>query len=225
MGGMSGGSSGPPPGPGRKRGAIALQVKLACASLDAVKARYPELRHRLFPLKLKQPLPLDTLVRLEARLNTGAPCFNALAVVERATAEGPEPATLTLVIVAMDEPGRELVAWMGGKPPKSLRPTAAPAPAGPPPALGPPAQLGPLPTFAPAPPAAVPEKAPEPPAEAPPAAPQAAEPPAPPPVDWDTAFPTSTATVPEAQAPASWADAPPASAGWDAPASAPPASE
>ena len=173
---MGGGTSSPPPGPGtpqRKRGAIALQVKLVCATLDAVKARYPELRDRRFPLRVKTPLPLDTLVRLDARLNNGSPCFRALAVVERVVGSGGvEPATLTLGIAAMDEAGRELVAWMGGKPPKPLRdPAAAPsatpaqtapptptqsfaappppaqpasaAPLGPRPTLGPPPALGP----------------------------------------------------------------------------------
>jgi hypothetical protein len=120
---MNGGTSGPPPSPGtpgRKRSAVALQLKLACATLDAVKARYPELRNRRFGLRVKQPLAIDTLVRLDARLSTGAPCFHALAVVERATGGGAEPTALTLGILAMDESGRELVAWMGGKPPKSL---------------------------------------------------------------------------------------------------------
>src|SRR4051812_48314750 len=56
---MSGGNPGPPPGkPGSKRGAVSLQLKLPCASLDDVKARYPELQRRLFPLRLKQPLPI-----------------------------------------------------------------------------------------------------------------------------------------------------------------------
>ena len=126
---MGGGTSSPPPGPGtpqRKRGAIALQVKLVCATLDAVKSRYPELRDRRFPLRVKIPLPLDTLVRLDARLHDGSPYFRARAVVERVVGTGgAEPATLTLGIVAMDEAGRELVAWMGGKPPKPLRDPAA----------------------------------------------------------------------------------------------------
>src|SRR3954466_8848763 len=144
---MSGGNPGPPPGPakpGSKRGAVALQLKLPCASLDDVKARYPELQRRLFPLRLKQPLPIDTLVRLEARLSSGAPCFSALAVVERAIPKGAEPAVLTLAIIAMDEPGRELVAGMGGKPPKALRAVEAP-PLTSPPAT--PAALGPMPAL------------------------------------------------------------------------------
>ena len=81
---MNGGTSGgrpPGDGTGRKRGALALQMKLACATLDAVKARYPELRERRFVLRTKQLWPIDTLVRLDARLSTGAPCFHAVAVV------------------------------------------------------------------------------------------------------------------------------------------------
>ena len=103
---MSGGTSGAPPGsgtPARKRSSVALQVKLACASLDAVKARYPELRDRRFTLRARQGLALDTMVRLEARLSSGAPCFTALSVVERVTGAAPEPVTLTLAVVAMDE--------------------------------------------------------------------------------------------------------------------------
>jgi len=187
---MSGGTPGASGGPGRpggKRGAVALQLKLPCASLDDVKARYPELQRRLFPLRLKQPLPIDTMVRLEARLSTGAACFSALAIVERAVPKGNEPAVMTLAIIAMDEPGRELVAWMGGKPPKALRSVAEPPPApapppagglGPFPALGPAPQLGPLPTFQPPPPRP-PAVAPPPPAVAPP--PPAVAPPPPPP--------------------------------------------
>ncbi len=161
---MSGGTSDRPPGgagSGKKRGALTLQLKLACATLDAVKARYPELRDRRFVLRTKQSWPIDTLVRLDARLSTGAPCFQAVAIVEKVTGGGAEPATLMLGIVAMDDAGRELVAWMGGKPPKPLRdageaaklPAAATAPAATAtaapkaPALGPPPSLGALPSF------------------------------------------------------------------------------
>ncbi len=122
------GSSGTPPGqggpgsPGRKRGAVALHVRLACATLDAVKARYSELANRRFVLRSKQPLAIDTLVRLETQLSGGAPCFEATAVVERITPAGPDVAAMTLAIIAMDEAGRELVAWMGGKPPRPSPP-------------------------------------------------------------------------------------------------------
>src|SRR5215813_13208514 len=125
------------------RGAIALQVKLVCATLDSVKARYPELKDRRFPLRVRKALQVDTLVRLDARLSNGAPCFNALAVVERVA--GAEPATLTLGIVAMDDAGRELVAWMGGKPPKPLREAVAAPPA---PAQSAPPPAAPTKTFA-----------------------------------------------------------------------------
>ncbi len=130
---MSGGTSGPP----RKRSAVNIQIKLPCATLDAVKARYPELRERRFIFKARQPLALDTLVRLQASLSSGAPCFLAAAVVERVGGAGQDPAAITLALVAMDEAGRELVAWMGGKPPRPLKeqpaapaatiPSAAPA--------------------------------------------------------------------------------------------------
>ena len=176
---MSGGTSGGPPAggeSGRKRGALGLQVKLACATLDAVKARYPELRDRRFVLRTKQAWALDTLVRLEARLSTGEPCFQAIAIVERVTGGGADPATLILGIVAMDDAGRELVAWMGGKPPKPMReagePTKAPAAAQPASGLGQPPSLGAMPSFS-GPPASIP------PAAIPPAAaPRIAVPPA-----------------------------------------------
>src|SRR5260370_30690185 len=102
---MSGGSTGPPPGPGtagRKRSAVALQVKLACATLDAVKARYPEIRNRRFVLRTRQAWPLDTLVRLETLLSTGAPCFSATAVVERISPDTAEPPSLTHPHLALD---------------------------------------------------------------------------------------------------------------------------
>src|SRR5712691_11388884 len=103
---MSGGTSGPP----RKRSAVNIQIKLPCATLDAVKARYPELRERRFVFKARQPLALDT----------------------------------------MDEAGRELVAWMGGKPPRPLKEQPA-APAATIPSAAPAAPAAPV---APTPPAA-----------------------------------------------------------------------
>ena len=247
---MTGGTSGRPPGggaPGRKRGALALQVKLACATLDAVKARYPELRERRFVLRTKQLWPLDTLVRLDARLATGAPCFQAVAVVERVTGGGAEPATLMLGIVAMDDAGRELVAWMGGKPPKPMREAGEaaknPAPAGPTaptataptataptatapaarptaaaPGLGPPPSLGPLPPFSQSPPFA---------GAAPPAAPAAvpSEPPEPPKDPWADLAPAAAPAEdwPDATAPAAWSDPVPPPAAWLDDAPPPPA--
>ena len=186
---MTDGTSGRPPGgggPGRKRGALGLQLKLACATLDAVKARYPELRDRRFVLRTKQLWPIDTLVRLDARLSTGTPCFNAVAVVENVTGGGEEPATLMLGILAMDDAGRELVAWMGGKPPKALRDAGEaakiplPAQAAPQP---PPAQAVPQPPPAqatPPPPPARPAPPPPPAQTAPRLAPARPAPPPPP---------------------------------------------
>jgi hypothetical protein len=131
---MSGAGSGAPPGAGspvRKKGAVALQVKLACATLDAVRNRYPELRDRRFTLRTQKPYPIDTMVRLETRLSGGAPCFHATAVVEKVSGGGSDPVAMTLAIIAMDEPGRELVGAMGGKPPRSLTDAASPpAPSG-----------------------------------------------------------------------------------------------
>src|SRR4051794_22837058 len=112
-------------GGSRKRSAVSLQIKLPCPTLDAVKARYPELKDRRFTLRTKQPMTLDTLVRLQAALSGGAHCFQAAAVVEKVQDNG----SLTLALVAMDDAGRELVAWMGGKPPRPLQPQkAAPSP-------------------------------------------------------------------------------------------------
>src|ERR1700682_233986 len=129
---MSGGSSGAPRGPGgpgspgRKRGAVALHVRLACASLDAVKSRYPELADRRFVLRSKQPLAARARVRLVTRRSGGTPCSQATAVVERITPAGPDVSAMTLAIIAMDEPGRELVAWMGGEAPRPLKEGAEP---------------------------------------------------------------------------------------------------
>jgi molecular chaperone DnaK len=96
-------------------------VKLACATLDQVKAKFPELRDRRFVLRTRQSWALDTLVRLETRLSDGTPCFHATAVVERVDPAGPDAQAMTLALIAMDDAGRELVAWLGGKPPRALR--------------------------------------------------------------------------------------------------------
>lgn len=208
---MSSETSGLPPGPGGtaagKRSAVALQVKLACATLDAVRSRYPELRERRFRLRARQAWPIETQVRLEAKLSTGAPCFHALALVERVTGGGAEPVLLTLAIVAMDDSGRELVAWMGGTPPRPI-PVAKPAAPAPPPSA-PPAPRAPPP--APARPAAVAMPAPAAARSAPPAAPgrRASAPPPPvpdfalpsvqaeaplPPIEWESLFPAASRT-------------------------------
>src|SRR5260370_40103676 len=108
---MSGGSGGTPPGSGgpgsrgRKRGAVALHVRLACVSLDAVKSRYPELADRRFVLRSKQPLAIDTLVRLVTQLSVGAPCFQATAVVERITPARPDVAGGKVARHALGEAG------------------------------------------------------------------------------------------------------------------------
>src|SRR5260370_39990652 len=100
---MSGGSSGPPPGPGtagRKRSAVGLSVKLACATLDAVKARYPEIRNRRFVLRTLQAWPLDTLVRLETLLSSGAPCFSSTAAGGRTRPRREAPPSLARAPIA-----------------------------------------------------------------------------------------------------------------------------
>ena len=56
---------GKPPGAG-KRPAIGLQLKLPCASLDEVKARYgDDLKAGKFFIRTKTPRARDTLVRLD----------------------------------------------------------------------------------------------------------------------------------------------------------------
>ena len=88
---MSEGSGTPPPGQpaGGKRPAIGLQIKLPCASLDEVKARYAEeLRQNRFFVRTRTPRPKDTLVRLEAQLASGEPGFRAAAVVCEVTEAG-----------------------------------------------------------------------------------------------------------------------------------------
>ena len=116
---MSEGSGTPgqkPPGAG-KRPAIGLQIKLPCATLDEVKARYGEdLRDNKFFIRTKSARPKDTLVRLEAMLNTGAPAFKAAAVVIESSEAG-----MRLSLLGADEAGRDLIAALGGKPPAALK--------------------------------------------------------------------------------------------------------
>jgi len=86
-----GGLRNPPPGQpaGGKRPAIGLQIKLPCASLDDVKARYAdELRQNQFFVRTRTPRPKDTLVRLEAHLASGDPGFRAAAIVCEVTEAG-----------------------------------------------------------------------------------------------------------------------------------------
>ena len=122
---MGEGGSQRPGGPGRKRASV-LQLELPCATLDEVRARHPELRTRRFLLRTGEPKALDTVVRIDATLSDGTHCFSATSIVERVH---PEPDRgMTLWLVAADDSGRELVAWMGGPPPPLLKeaPGAAP---------------------------------------------------------------------------------------------------
>ncbi|HEY2029780.1 MAG TPA: Hsp70 family protein [Myxococcales bacterium] len=119
---------GPPPGGkppgGGKRPAVGLQIKLPCASPDEVRARYgEELRQNRFFIRTKSARAKDTLVRLEAVLNTGQPAFRAAAVVIE-----PSDAGMRLQLLAVDEAGRALIAELGGKPPPPLK-SEAPRPA------------------------------------------------------------------------------------------------
>src|SRR6266850_4588604 len=114
---------------GVKKTGVGLQVKLPCATLDEVRARHPELSSRLFLLRTATPRPVATAIRLTATLSDGKHCFRANAVVEKVVQPG-EPAErggpgMSLWLARMDDPGRELIAWMGGQPPPLLKPTAA----------------------------------------------------------------------------------------------------
>src|SRR6266852_2872439 len=91
------GTLGAPPAPGSKappggkRAAVGLQLKLPCATLEDVKARYgEELKANRFFIRTKAPRAKDTLVRLEAQLQSGTPCFRAAGVVMRV--QEPPPA-------------------------------------------------------------------------------------------------------------------------------------
>ncbi len=193
--------------PGSRRGAI-VRVKLPCANLDEVRARYPELKDLRFRLRTREQRAAGTRVRLEALLAGGAPCFTAYAIVESVTtgADG-QPGAWTLRLAALDDAGQELVAWMGGQPPlgrmddapattpaSPFPAVAAPAPTPPPtPALTPPPLRDRAWTAVPATPAATPAK------------PVAAVPP-PLPRKTATSTPTSTSTSPATPAPVSTSD-------------------
>ena len=118
----------PPSPPGGKRPAIGLQIKLPCPTVEDVKKRYgDELKANRFFIRTKTPRALDTLVRLEAQLNTGVPCFRAAAVVVRVqevanppVPGAPEPG-MALTLLAVDEAGRGLITSLGGKPPPGLK--------------------------------------------------------------------------------------------------------
>ena len=177
-------SANKPPDPsnpgGSKKSGVALQVKLPCATLDDVRTRHPELSTRRFFLRTANPRPIETPIRLIATLSDGKHCFRANAIVEKvhSTGEGPvrDPG-MTLWLARMDDPGRELVAWMGGQPPPLLKQPAAPEAAPPaPPAPPPPPPKKPAPTSDTLPPPKSARPAPKPPA--PPPTPHAAAPPA-----------------------------------------------
>ena len=123
-----GSPAGKPGSPGGKRPAIGLQIKLPCATLDEVKVRYGrDLRENQFFIRTKTPRAVETLVRLEASLATGAPAFRAAAVVS-AVQEPPE-AGMRLQLLGVDEAGRDLILAMGGQPPPPLKADPAkPAP-------------------------------------------------------------------------------------------------
>src|SRR5258708_34773554 len=102
-------SPGQPGSPGGKRPAIGLQIKLPCATIDEVKARYGEdLRKGQFFIRTKTPRAKDTLVRLETRLSNGMPCFRAAAVVERV--QDPPDTGTSLQLLAADHAGRDAIA-------------------------------------------------------------------------------------------------------------------
>ena len=115
---MTEGASQRPGGPGRRRASL-LHVELPCATLDEVRARHPELRSRRFHLRTDQPKSLDSMVLVDACLAGGAPCFRASSVVERV--HGAPETGMTLCLLAADDTGRELIAWMGGAPPPPLK--------------------------------------------------------------------------------------------------------
>jgi len=115
-----GSPSGKPGSPGGKRSAVGLQIKLPCATLDEVKARYGEdLRQNKFFIRTKSTRAIETLVRLEAQLSNGVPAFKAAAVVV-SVQDPPEPG-MRLQLLAVDDAGRQLITALGGKPPGALK--------------------------------------------------------------------------------------------------------
>src|SRR6202012_927714 len=63
---------------------LTVQLKLPCATLEAVRARYgPELAQARFTIRTAQPRPAGTLVRLTCILSDGAACFRAGGQVAR----------------------------------------------------------------------------------------------------------------------------------------------
>ena len=132
-----GAPGGKPPGIG-KRPALGLQIKLPCATLADVKARYgADLRQNRFSIRTKTARPKDTPVRLDAMLSSGAPAFRAAAVIVESGD------VLRLQLLAVDEVARDLIESLGGKAPPLLRldpsrpPTGPVRPAAPQPSVAP----------------------------------------------------------------------------------------
>ena len=168
-------SPGQPGSPGGKRPAIGLQIKLPCATIEQVKARYGEdLRKGQFFIRTKTPRAKDTLVRLEAQFSNGTPCFRAAAVVERV--QDPPDAGMGLQLLAADDAGRELIASLGGKQLPQLK-TEAPKAAAPAPAPGKTPPITSMPGISAPPPADKPASAPPPADKLASAPPPAARPP------------------------------------------------
>src|SRR6266404_5529407 len=122
---MSEGSGTPPPGQpaGGKRPAIGLQIKLPCASLDDVKARYAdELRQNQFFVRTRTPRPKDTLVRLEAHLASGDPGFRAAAIVCEVTDTG-----IRLQLLGVDATASAMTSERGGTRPQTIKTDPAPS--------------------------------------------------------------------------------------------------
>jgi molecular chaperone DnaK len=117
-----------PAGPRR----VVVKLKLPCATLDEVRARHPELERGRFFFRNAQDRPAGTPVRVEALLRDGTPCFVALSTLEKRVAGREGAAAMWLLAIsAMDDAGRELVAWMRGRPPSQLEDAPAPDPAQP----------------------------------------------------------------------------------------------
>src|SRR5438132_10287843 len=115
----SGPGGGQPPQPPARRPVVGLHLKLPCATPDDVRARYgSQLKQNRLFVRTRQPRPKDTLIRLEASYNTGAPCFRAAAVVvlviepppagTQPPPGAPEPG-MGLSLLAVDEPGRQII--------------------------------------------------------------------------------------------------------------------
>ena len=113
----SGPGGGQPPQPPAKRTVVGLQLKLPCATADDVRARYgSQLKQNRLFIRTSSPRAKETLIRLEAQLNTGVAAFRVAAVVVETNDAG-----MRLQILGADEAGRDLIAALGGKPPAPLK--------------------------------------------------------------------------------------------------------